>query len=1248
MGVTLLLPQIAPVKPRKEFNNNMELRVISWNACGIRDLRRLAALKGYVYKQKPSVIFIQEAFVGPLHGERLAPPLTGYISYVHPVRNGLITYVHSSITHRLLRTSVDPEMTFQLLEVAMGHGIVRLCNVYSAPGPINLPALPSPTLQGTIYMGDFNARHPDLGDSTPTPNRNGPRLLDYVKRYGLTRWDTGGATHSRGGTLDHIFTKGLVASRVKCFPIHALFSDHIAIGLHYSVSATPLTTVTRNRITIPPKYCPTYISYMATMLPTSNMQSPDEFYSSLVKYTQEFYTRYVTRPHLPRRQGTHATGRLEDRVIQAERKAVEHGIAFQAQPTPAHLRQYQSSRDELIALQQCAQNDSWLTFTDSINHLTTVGSMWNKINKIVKKRSHTALHHSPTEYAQHLIDTWSAQSQFGNLPATIQDALSSESHLRSLRLVDALLIKDEEDDVPITPDELRRALAHGTASAPGDDGITYSVLRLLQKVPGNPLLQLYNLCFRMGYVPETWTSSTIIPIPKPGTDKFRPISLTSCFSKVLERIFLNRLMFRLQSKLSPRLYGFMAQRGTHHCLLELYTRLSPTSVVAFIDLKSAFDIANREVILDQLVSFGVRGNLLRWIRSYLSNRTARVLFKGSCSTSKSFDLGTPQGGVLSPFLFNVLMHRLISLLPDIAGTSITCYADDICIHSNSSQDLQRFLYAFYTSSTSCGFVISPEKSRIFSTRNPQTLPAFTMGGSVVPHCTQYIYLGAPVRITPAMPARQRIHPIVKDLLDRLEKRFIPIKWLANNMRGVSIPVARNIYIAFLRSVVDYLSPALCQLPKTSLEPLEKFQNRVMRFILGCPSSTRIVNMLSELNLTPLVSRIYSNVTFFSVKSLHSPHLAPHYSQVIRAALDLNTPRPRLRPAGRNLVRTVCADLRRLEIEVPAAEIVSVLPPWRVPHPIVSFTPTCKADHPILQKQLALETIASESASDPEAHHIYVDGSVQADMSAACAMFSKTINPPEDNGWVGRRLPNSSSSTYCELNGILDAVTLLNDRKLNGLIICDSKTALHAIAAPRSAYESVVQNILEKLANARDNALSIRFIWIPSHVGLEGNDIVDGLAKAACALNLPGVRALSSLRCYKNLLSSAISALTVNQRNNERAASVSIRHYDHFINIKNNYRRHGLMVRRHNVVSARIRLGYRPLWQVSQVEDMPHYSMCKLCSRPNANNLEHYCLACPVVRDMLPHEQDLINICKYILQDDNLDLILVRHKHFGGC
>ncbi len=1223
----------------------MLLHIISWNACGIKTPPKLASLKTYVGRHHPHVIFIQEAFVGCRVPGAEAPSLSGYVPYVHHVRNGLITYIHTSIPHQLVRCSIGNDMTFQLFEVTMGAGKLQLCNVYSAPGRINFTDFPPSPLHGMIYMGDFNARHPALGDVSPNPNRGGLPLLEHIRRHHLTHWPIGGATHSRGGTLDHIITSGLVASQVECFSIPTLFSDHVAIGLKYSLPNRPSLPHTRLRITIPPKYCPTYVSYISSLLPTFDLQSPEKLYSSLVASTHDFYTRYVTRPHIKRGCKAQAWT-LEQRILQAERKAMEDGLAFQGQPTPDTLLQYQTSRDDLVALQQCAYTESWRRYTNSINHQTSAGSMWHMINRVIKRKPPSALHHSPAQYAQDLINTWSEQAQVRNLPVHIQEALSAQRNIRSLRLMAALLRADEDDDILITGDELQRALARSKVTAPGDDGVTYQVLRLLLKVPGNPLLQLYNLCFRMGCVPRAWTSSTIVPIPKPGTDKFRPISLTSCFCKVLERILLTRLMFRLEDKLSPRLYGFMPERSTHHCLMDLYARLSPASVVAFIDLKSAFDTANKEIILDQLAEFGIQGNLLRWIREYLRNRISCVLFRGACSSSEELELGTPQGGVLSPFLFNVLMHRLLDPLPVIPGVTVTCYADDICVHSTSAANLQLFLHSFYESSSSCGLILSPEKSRVFSPRGPRTLPVFTVGQNIIPPCIQYLYLGSPVRITPAIPARQRIHPIVQDLLQRLEKRFLPFKWLTNRVAGISIPVAKTIYTAFIRSVIDYLSPALSQLSRTTLVPLDKFQNRVMRYILGSPPSTRIVNMLTELNLPSVVDRIHANVTHFSVKCLHSPHHAPYYANVLRASLDPDAPYPPLRPGVRTLVNTVCSTLQRLRIEVPVVEVDHGPPPWKIPRLQFTFTPTSKTDPPILQKQLALEHIIKLSSSVPNAHHLYVDGSVQPDGSAGCAMYSPDMEPPE-GGWAGRRLPNSSSSTYCELQGLLLAISLLCRRRVNGVVMCDSQSALQAVSSPQPMHRSLVHQILHQLVAAQDHSLCISFLWIPSHVGVAANDRVDLLAKNACKLPLPD-NATPSIFGYKKILHSAALLPTIRRMNAERAQSVSIQHYDHFRFSPPKYRRTGLMVRRHNVVSARLRLGYRPLWQVSDAGDIPHYSTCKLCDAPNANHLQHYCLECPSVRDLLPQGQDLIDVCRFLFADNNLDAVLTRHPNFGGC
>lgn len=117
-------------------------------------------------------------------------------------------------------------------------------------------------------------------------------------------------------------------------------------------------------------------------------------------------------------------------------------------------------------------------------------------------------------------------------------------------------------------------------------------------------------------------------------------------------------------------------------LVDKYFCLSQTSVVAFVDLQSAFDVANREVILDQFFEFDMKGTL-KWIRGYLSNSTSRMLFSSVYSPSLSFHLGRSQGGVFSSiFLYS------FALVADIPGTTSMCYADHISVHSTTPMDLQ--------------------------------------------------------------------------------------------------------------------------------------------------------------------------------------------------------------------------------------------------------------------------------------------------------------------------------------------------------------------------------------------------------------------------------------------------------------------------------------------------------------------------------------------------------------------------------
>ena len=129
---------------------------------------------------------------------------------------------------------------------------------------------------------------------------------------------------------------------------------------------------------------------------------------------------------------------------------------------------------------------------------------------------------------------------------------------------------DLEMNSPFIMEELKTALSSlSLKKAPGPDQVTNEMLINLGPQGKKKLLQLFNDSWRTGIVPEVWKEATILPIHKKGKDKkkatsYRPISLTSCVGKLMERLINNRLTWHLESKghINPEQAAFRQNRST--------------------------------------------------------------------------------------------------------------------------------------------------------------------------------------------------------------------------------------------------------------------------------------------------------------------------------------------------------------------------------------------------------------------------------------------------------------------------------------------------------------------------------------------------------------------------------------------------------------------------------------------------------------------------------------------------------------
>lgn len=150
---------------------------------------------------------------------------------------------------------------------------------------------------------------------------------------------------------------------------------------------------------------------------------------------------------------------------------------------------------------------------------------------------------------------------------------------------------------------------------------------------------------------------------------YRPVSILPVFSKGLEKLIHARLAsFAEKTKIiTEAQYGFRPHRSTQMALLDqkeyiLKNIESKTFVLGiFIDFTKAFDYLSRDLLLDKLSSYGIRGQSLQLIKSYLSHRFQFVKNNGYSSTLLHTRNGVPQGSVLGPFLFNVYINDIVDI-----------------------------------------------------------------------------------------------------------------------------------------------------------------------------------------------------------------------------------------------------------------------------------------------------------------------------------------------------------------------------------------------------------------------------------------------------------------------------------------------------------------------------------------------------------------------------------------------------------
>ena len=189
--------------------------------------------------------------------------------------------------------------------------------------------------------------------------------------------------------------------------------------------------------------------------------------------------------------------------------------------------------------------------------------------------------------------------------------------------------------------------------------------------------------------PQALKLSDVIPIHKKEETtlmkNYRPVSLIPVVSKLFERDMYNQILSYIDDFLSPYLFGYRNGYSTEQCLTAMLEQWKKalddrgTAGAILTDLSKAFDCLNYNLLLAKMEAYGFEKSALEFIQSYLKDRKQRTKINDSFSLRLLLRKGVPQGSILGPLLFNILLNDMFYFLKD---TKMANYADDNTVYTS--------------------------------------------------------------------------------------------------------------------------------------------------------------------------------------------------------------------------------------------------------------------------------------------------------------------------------------------------------------------------------------------------------------------------------------------------------------------------------------------------------------------------------------------------------------------------------------
>lgn len=633
-------------------------------------------------------------------------------------------------------------------------------------------------------------------------------------------------------------------------------------------------------------------------------------------------------------------------------------------------------------------------------------------------------------------------------------------------------------------------------SAPGVTGISYDILKQLNLGMQDKIWEMLSRIFVSENIPEEWRVAEVRPIPKKDRNYHqpsdrRPIALLNVEIKLINGAVKNRLSEIAEIKgLIPELsFGFQKHRSASTCVAYVVNKIHEAKeqnqevIVTFIDVSMAYDSVDTSILLETLVKMGVPQKIVSWLYEYLRSRKM-VMDTEEGKVAVEVSEGLPQGCPLSPILFNLYTASLHDLSNE-KGVLVQ-FADDFSIIvtadtlEEAAEISSKLLGSLYERLRALNLRVCPRKSAAipFSRKNTSHIKV-RVQNEKIEMVNTHQYLG----YTLDRELRHRKH--LENIRDKAGKKLGLMKMLSKKSGGANPETLIKIGNAIVRSRMEYGAAIFGNAAKTNLEKLQTTQNSYIRQAMGYLPSTPVQVMLAEAGQTPMQHRIES---LTKREIIRSTYFRTPLSKFINVTLN--------REMGNGSFLTETAE-KHMDLlfqvhpsdkelaERKRMRYVQRLELDRVVVPTLG-EPNCKKGNISRNVWQGLFREAVQTVYQGF-NRIFTDGS-KTPAGTAFAVWDDT-----NGSSVAENINSNFTITNAELLGILKAIELT---KLNGykkaVIFTDSRSACEILLNESNLETNyIVWEIYKELQEACN--ITIKVQWIPSHVGIEGNEKVDTIA-----------------------------------------------------------------------------------------------------------------------------------------------------------